>query len=100
MQVRSIAECSCPMKHSAILSTCIKQLQVLKIYFLSSFVWLLKTGLIVFLFGISGAFMGTGESAVANNIINQTHRIQFWDFTKLDIPDITNGKLHVVQNWL
>ena len=37
--------------------------------------------------------MGTGESAVANNIINQTHRIQFWDFTKLDIPDITNGKL-------
>lgn len=45
---------------------------------------------------IAGALMGTVESAVANNITNQTHRIQFWDFTKLDIPDITNANQNIV----
>ncbi|KAJ8315571.1 hypothetical protein KUTeg_007721 [Tegillarca granosa] len=39
---------------------------------------------------IAGAFMGRGEQAVANNIINQTHRIQMWDFSKCEIPDITD----------
>ena len=36
MQVESIVECSL-LEHSAILLTCIKQLPVLKTYFLSSF---------------------------------------------------------------
>ena len=39
-----------------------------------------------------GAFMGTGEPAVASNIIPQTHRIQRWDFTRCQIPDITQGQ--------
>ena len=36
-----------PVEYSVILLTCIKQLQVLRTYFLSSFEWLLKTGLTV-----------------------------------------------------
>ena len=43
IEVESIAH-----EHSAILLTCIKQLQVLKTYILSSFEWLLKTGLTVY----------------------------------------------------
>ncbi|OWF43913.1 Activating molecule in BECN1-regulated autophagy protein 1 [Mizuhopecten yessoensis] len=42
------------------------------------------------------AFMGRGEPAVANNIINHTHRIQAWDFTKCDIPDITDPTVDVI----
>ncbi|XP_046346371.1 activating molecule in BECN1-regulated autophagy protein 1A-like isoform X1 [Haliotis rufescens] len=45
---------------------------------------------------ISGAFMGTGEPAVASNIIPQTHRIQRWDFTKCEIPDISQSKANIV----
>ncbi|XP_060583975.1 activating molecule in BECN1-regulated autophagy protein 1A-like isoform X2 [Ruditapes philippinarum] len=45
---------------------------------------------------IAGAFMGTGESAVANNIISQTHRIQYWDFSKCIIPDISQSKINIV----
>ncbi|XP_045195541.2 activating molecule in BECN1-regulated autophagy protein 1A-like [Mercenaria mercenaria] len=45
---------------------------------------------------IAGAFMGTGESAVANNIISQTHRIQYWDFSKCVIPDISQSKINIV----
>ncbi len=41
---------------------------------------------------IAGAFMGVGETAVASNIVSLTHRIQFWDFRKFVIPDITDGK--------
>ena len=41
---------------------------------------------------IAGAFMGTGEAAVANNIVNLTHRIQRWDFRKCDIPDVSDGE--------
>lgn len=41
---------------------------------------------------IAGAFMGRGEQAVANNIINQTHRIQMWDFTTCEIPDLTDSE--------
>jgi len=40
----------------------------------------------------AGAFLGSGESAVANNIINHTHRIQAWDFSHCDIPDISNSE--------
>ncbi|XP_021366781.1 activating molecule in BECN1-regulated autophagy protein 1-like [Mizuhopecten yessoensis] len=45
---------------------------------------------------VVGAFMGRGEPAVANNIINHTHRIQAWDFTKCDIPDITDPTVDVI----
>ncbi|XP_033741776.1 uncharacterized protein LOC117328359 [Pecten maximus] len=45
---------------------------------------------------IAGAFMGRGEPAVANNIINHTHRIQAWDFTKCDIPDISDPTVDVI----
>ncbi|XP_041354781.1 activating molecule in BECN1-regulated autophagy protein 1-like [Gigantopelta aegis] len=45
---------------------------------------------------IAGAFMGTGEPAVASNIIPQTHRIQRWDFTRCEIPDITHAKQNIV----
>ena len=43
MQVKSIAE-----KHFAILSTCIKLPSVFKIFVLSIFEWLLRTGFTVF----------------------------------------------------
>ncbi|KAK3583922.1 hypothetical protein CHS0354_033705 [Potamilus streckersoni] len=46
---------------------------------------------------IAGAFMGTGEGlAVASNIMNQTHRIQCWDFRRCAIPDITDAKSNIV----
>ncbi|KAL5010312.1 hypothetical protein ScPMuIL_012617 [Solemya velum] len=45
---------------------------------------------------IAGAFMGNGEQAVATNIINQTHRIQRWDFSHYRIPDITNTEHDVI----
>ena len=41
-------KCCKMLEHFAILLTCIKQLPVLKTYFLSSFEWPLKTGLTVF----------------------------------------------------
>lgn len=40
---------------------------------------------------IAGAFAGSGEGAVASNIINTTHRLQWWDFSKCVMPDIKNG---------
>ena len=43
--------------------------------------------------------MGSGESAVANNIINHTHRIQAWDFRRCDIPDISQSELHGSYRW-
>ncbi|KAL4233103.1 WD domain [Mactra antiquata] len=45
---------------------------------------------------IAGAFMGSGEAAVAYNILNQTHRIQYWDFTRCDIPDISQSNINIV----
>ena len=47
MQVKSIAECS-EGEHSAILSTFIKLPFPIKIFVLSTFKWLLKTGFTVF----------------------------------------------------
>lgn len=41
---------------------------------------------------IAGAFAGSGEGAVASNIINTTHRLQRWDFSKCVMPDIKNRK--------
>lgn len=40
---------------------------------------------------IAGAFAGSGEGAVASNIINTTHRLQWWDFSKVQLPDLKNG---------
>lgn len=37
--------------------------------------------------------IGDGQSAVASNIANTTYRLQWWDFTKFDLPEISNGKL-------
>lgn len=40
----------------------------------------------------SGAVIGDGQSAVASNIANTTYRLQWWDFTKFDLPEISNGE--------
>ncbi|XP_074661706.1 activating molecule in BECN1-regulated autophagy protein 1B-like [Tubulanus polymorphus] len=45
---------------------------------------------------IAGAFMSTGEPAVASNIVNVTHRIQRWDFRGCDIPDISISDVNVI----
>lgn len=41
---------------------------------------------------MAGAVIGDGQSAVASNIANITYRLQWWDFTKFDLPEISNGK--------
>lgn len=42
---------------------------------------------------IAGAYLASGgDISVANNIGNQTHRIQQWDFSKCLIPDISNSE--------
>ena len=41
---------------------------------------------------IAGAFAGCGEGAVASNIINTTHRLQWWDFSQVKLPDLKNSK--------
>lgn len=43
------------------------------------------------MFFFSGASIGDGQSAVASNIANTTYRLQWWDFTKFDLPEISNG---------
>lgn len=45
----------------------------------------------VFTYVSSGASIGDGQSAVASNIANTTYRLQWWDFTKFDLPEISNG---------
>lgn len=45
---------------------------------------------------IAGAFAGCGEAAVASNIINTTHRLQWWDFTRVQLPDLKNSNCHVI----
>ncbi|KAM4720883.1 activating molecule in BECN1-regulated autophagy protein 1 isoform 2-T2 [Rhinophrynus dorsalis] len=48
---------------------------------------------------LAGAVIGDGQSAVASNIANTTYRLQWWDFTKYDLPEISNGSINVlVQN--
>ncbi|XP_071956412.1 activating molecule in BECN1-regulated autophagy protein 1B-like [Antedon mediterranea] len=41
---------------------------------------------------IADAFLVRGETAVANNIKSTTHRLQWWDFTKQELPDISDAK--------
>lgn len=45
---------------------------------------------------IAGAFAGCGEGAVASNIINTTHRLQWWDFSHVKLPDLKNNDAHVI----
>uniref|UniRef100_A0A673XQJ5 Autophagy/beclin-1 regulator 1a n=1 Tax=Salmo trutta TaxID=8032 RepID=A0A673XQJ5_SALTR len=48
---------------------------------------------------LAGAVIGDGQSAVASNIANTTYRLQWWDFTKFDLPEISNSSVNVlVQN--
>ncbi|XP_068116807.1 activating molecule in BECN1-regulated autophagy protein 1 isoform X2 [Hyperolius riggenbachi] len=48
---------------------------------------------------LAGAVIGDGQSAVASNIANTTYRLQWWDFTKYDLPEISNATANVlVQN--
>lgn len=44
---------------------------------------------------IAGAFAGCGEGAVASNIINTTHRLQWWDFSQVKLPDLKNSKYEI-----
>lgn len=44
---------------------------------------------------IAGAFAGCGEGAVASNIINTTHRLQWWDFSQVKLPDLKSSKYHL-----
>ncbi|XP_072527123.1 activating molecule in BECN1-regulated autophagy protein 1A isoform X2 [Salminus brasiliensis] len=46
---------------------------------------------------LAGAVIGDGQSAVASNIANTTYRMQWWDFTNFDLPEISNdGQLLAV----
>ncbi|KAF1386301.1 hypothetical protein PFLUV_G00093230 [Perca fluviatilis] len=36
------------------------------------------------------------RSAVASNIANTTYRLQWWDFTKFDLPEISNASVNVL----
>jgi len=42
---------------------------------------------------IAGAFAGSGKAAVANNIVDTTHRLQWWDSSPKKLPEISNSKL-------
>ncbi|KAL1271218.1 hypothetical protein QQF64_030234, partial [Cirrhinus molitorella] len=42
------------------------------------------------------AVIGDGQSAVASNIANTTYRLQWWDFTKFDLPEISNASVNVL----
>lgn len=44
---------------------------------------------------IAGAFMGVGESAVASNIVNVTHRIQRWD-VRNNMPAKLDNETNVI----
>ncbi|XP_067275274.1 activating molecule in BECN1-regulated autophagy protein 1A [Pseudorasbora parva] len=43
-----------------------------------------------------GAVIGDGQSAVASNIANTTYRLQWWDFTKFNLPEISNASVNVL----
>lgn len=49
------------------------------------------------LYCLPGASIGDGQSAVASNIANTTYRLQWWDFTKFDLPEISNGTLSCIN---
>ncbi|XP_062849316.1 activating molecule in BECN1-regulated autophagy protein 1B isoform X2 [Trichomycterus rosablanca] len=45
---------------------------------------------------LAGASIGDNQSAVASNIANTTYRLQWWDFTKFDLPEISNASVNVL----
>nr|XP_040024713.1 activating molecule in BECN1-regulated autophagy protein 1-like isoform X2 [Gasterosteus aculeatus aculeatus] len=45
---------------------------------------------------LAGASIGDGQSAVASNIANTTYRLQWWDFTKFDLPEVSNASVNVL----
>ncbi|XP_005104595.1 uncharacterized protein LOC101846902 [Aplysia californica] len=45
---------------------------------------------------IAQNFLSREEYAVANNIIPDTHRIQYWDLRKCLVPDISDSKANVI----
>ncbi|XP_069077813.1 activating molecule in BECN1-regulated autophagy protein 1 isoform X3 [Pleurodeles waltl] len=45
---------------------------------------------------LAGAVIGDGQSAVASNIANTTYRLQWWDFTSFDLPEISNASVNVL----
>lgn len=45
---------------------------------------------------IAGAFAGSGEGAVASNIIDTTHRLQLWDSSLDECPDIQDENKNVI----
>uniref|UniRef100_A0A3B3SQ23 Autophagy/beclin-1 regulator 1b n=1 Tax=Paramormyrops kingsleyae TaxID=1676925 RepID=A0A3B3SQ23_9TELE len=45
---------------------------------------------------LAGAVIGDGQSAVASNIANTTYRLQWWDFTHFDLPEISNASVNVL----
>ncbi|XP_022083622.1 LOW QUALITY PROTEIN: activating molecule in BECN1-regulated autophagy protein 1-like [Acanthaster planci] len=45
---------------------------------------------------IASAFAGRGETAVANNISNTTYRLQWWDFSEFELPDISDADHNVI----
>lgn len=47
---------------------------------------------------IAGAFAGCGEGAVASNIINTTHRLQWWDFSQVKLPDLKNSESNLIAS--
>ncbi|CDQ90398.1 unnamed protein product [Oncorhynchus mykiss] len=52
---------------------------------------------------LAGAVIGDGQSAVASNIANTTYRLQWWDFTKYNLPEISNCEwtnIVEVVDWL
>lgn len=49
------------------------------------------SSLMAMVWSSSGASIGDGQSAVASNIANTTYRLQWWDFTKFDLPEVSNG---------
>ncbi|KAL1007029.1 hypothetical protein UPYG_G00080940 [Umbra pygmaea] len=45
---------------------------------------------------LASAVIGDGQSAVASNIANTTYRLQWWDLTKFDLPEISNSSVNVL----
>nr|XP_054761849.1 activating molecule in BECN1-regulated autophagy protein 1-like [Lytechinus pictus] len=45
---------------------------------------------------IANALAGRGQMAVANNISNRTHRLQWWDMSDYYLPDITDAQSNVI----
>ncbi|XP_072172067.1 activating molecule in BECN1-regulated autophagy protein 1A-like [Diadema setosum] len=45
---------------------------------------------------IAHALAGSGQMALANNISNRTHRLQWWDISDYVLPDISDAQSNVI----